>query len=219
MRLVEQWEVIERALPDGWDEARLSLATESPEHLPRAAAALGPANVGRAGSALVVTVRCRSYPGPEHLRRLLRRLDEDRVWGTLSLEGSVAEVATAPAPAASAKPARRPLVPAWEAALAALPDDWSDVLGSLEVTSSDHIPRAALLCSPLNPWRDGDRLAFTFRCARLKGYGASAGMVRSCLARLDDEGIPGSVSVLRVLSDTDNVATQGPVWYVGGRVL
>jgi len=25
--------------------------------------------------------------------------------------------------------------------------------------------------------------------------------------------------VLRVVSDTDNVATQGPVWYVGGKVL
>jgi len=25
--------------------------------------------------------------------------------------------------------------------------------------------------------------------------------------------------VLRLVSDTDNVATQGPVWYVGGKVL
>ena len=33
------------------------------------------------------------------------------------------------------------------------------------------------------------------------------------------EGIEGEVPVLRVVSDTDNVATQGPVWYVGGKVL
>jgi hypothetical protein len=44
-------------------------------------------------------------------------------------------------------------------------------------------------------------------------------MARRCFERLDAEGIEGEVSVLRVVSDTDNVATQGPVWYVGGKVL
>ena len=44
-------------------------------------------------------------------------------------------------------------------------------------------------------------------------------MARRCFERLDREEIPGRVSVLRVLSDTDNVATQGPVWYVGGKAL
>ena len=42
-------------------------------------------------------------------------------------------------------------------------------------------------------------------------------MVRRCLARLDEEGIPGEVRVLRALSDTHPVGTQGPVWYVGGK--
>ena len=42
-------------------------------------------------------------------------------------------------------------------------------------------------------------------------------MVRRCLERLDDEGISGQLRILRVLSDTDPVATQGPVWYVGGQ--
>ena len=31
------------------------------------------------------------------------------------------------------------------------------------------------------------------------------------------DGIPGRLEILRVLSDTDNVGTQGPVWRVAGR--
>jgi len=42
-------------------------------------------------------------------------------------------------------------------------------------------------------------------------------MVRRCLERMDAERITGSVRVLTVLSDTNNVATQGPVWRVAGR--
>jgi hypothetical protein len=44
-------------------------------------------------------------------------------------------------------------------------------------------------------------------------------MARRCFERLDDEGIHGELHILRVLCDTDNVATQGPVWYVGGRAV
>jgi len=42
-------------------------------------------------------------------------------------------------------------------------------------------------------------------------------MTRRCFERLDEEGIRGRVAVLRALSDTRPVQTQGPVWYVGGR--
>ena len=42
-------------------------------------------------------------------------------------------------------------------------------------------------------------------------------MVRRCFERCDAEGIRGRVKVLRVLSDTYLVATQGPVWYVDGK--
>ncbi len=62
-------------------------------------------------------------------------------------------------------------------------------------------------------------MAFTFRCASRAGYGVSPVMARRCFERLDAEDIEGEVSVLRVVSDTDNVATQGLVWYVGGKVL
>jgi len=44
-------------------------------------------------------------------------------------------------------------------------------------------------------------------------------MVRRCLQRLDDGGIPGELRILRVLSDTKPVGTQGPVWYVGGKTV
>ena len=44
-------------------------------------------------------------------------------------------------------------------------------------------------------------------------------MARRCFERLDAEGIPARATVLRLLSDVDHVATQGAVWYVGGKVL
>ena len=112
-----------------------------------------------------------------------------------------------------------PVAEAWDAALAELPSGWSDLLCSLEVGSSDLLPRAALLCAPVNPTRDPHAVAFTFRCASSEGYGVSPAMARRCFERLDAEGIEGGVSVLRVVSDTDNVATQGPVWYIGGKAL
>ena len=71
----------------------------------------------------------------------------------------------------------------------------------------------------MNPARSGSRLVFTFRCSGRSGYGVSPSMARRCFERLDAEGIVGSTSVVRVLSDTANVDTQGPVWLVGGKTL
>lgn len=215
MQLVQQWRQIEATLPEGWREARLSLVPEERSQLGRAAAILGPANAGRAGEALVLTARVASYPSPEHVRRLFRRLDEARIWATLTLVESAVEAPTAaPEPALTGS-----LVAAWGEALAELPEGWSDLLCSLELDSSDFLPRAALLCAPLNPTRDPAIIGFLFRCAQRKGYGVSPGMARACFARLDGEDIQGRVAVRRVLSSTSNVATQGPVWYVGGRAL
>jgi hypothetical protein len=44
-------------------------------------------------------------------------------------------------------------------------------------------------------------------------------MVQRCLERLDTEDIRGDVRILRALSDSKPVATQGPVWYVGGKAV
>ena len=216
MLLAEQWREIELSLPEGWQEARLSLETESPGDLPDAAAVLGSISAGRVGDTLVFRVgRAGGVPGPEAVRRLLGRLDERRIWSTLELQDVRA------ADTGAAAPARREpaIAESWNAALAPLPPDWSDLLGELELDSSDYLDRAALLCAPVNPTRDSTKLAFVFRCARRAGYGVSPLMARRCFERLDAEGITGSTRVLRVLSQTDNVSTQGPVWYVDGRVL
>jgi hypothetical protein len=116
-------------------------------------------------------------------------------------------------------PGSSSLAAAWDAAVETLPVDWSDLLCSLELESSAQLDRGALLCAPLNPARQSDAATFTFRAARLAGYGASPAMVRRCFERLDTEEIRGTVTVLRHLSESDPVGTQGPVWLVGGRNL
>ena len=213
MRLVEQWRRIEAQLPADWTDARLALAVSDERMLGRAAALLGPANPGRAGSELRLAVSRGAGPtGPEAVRRHLRRLDEGRVRGTLTLLGASEAPRVEPVTAPT-------LEAAWETALAPLPPDWSDLHCELELNSTDQLARVALLLSPVNPLRDGGRAALRFRVARRFGYGASPEMVRRCLARVDADGIRGRVSILRALSDTHNVATQGPVWYVEGKAV
>jgi hypothetical protein len=150
--------------------------------------------------------------GPEALRRMLRRIDAEGIAGTVALLGS------ADTPEHTV-PTRASLADDWDAATAVLPSDWSDLLCELDLTSSDHIERGALLLAPINPIQTASHTGFRFRCAHTFGYGASAGMVRRCLARLDEDGIPGEVRVLRALSDTHPVGTQGPVWYVDGKAV
>lgn len=218
VKLVDQWGTLERRLPGDWETVALRLRTEQPEDLAEAARILGPMGVGRTGDGLAVTVRRAGGPaGPESARRLFGRLDAARIWCILEQEG--VEVPGSDATPAPAAPPREAVARSWAAALAELPSGWSDLLCRLELGSSALLPRAALLCAPLNPTRDPERVAFTFRCASRSGYGVSPEMARRCFERLDGEGIEGSVTVLRVLSDADNVATQGAVWYVGGKAL
>jgi hypothetical protein len=213
MGLAEQWNEIEGRLDPRWSDARLDLKVPDGEQCNRATALLAPAGPGRMGTSIRFYVaRGGTGVGPEAVRRMLRRLDDERIRGTLTL------VATDDAPPAAAA-VRPSLAAEWTTALAELPSDWSDLLCELELRSSDHVERGALLTAPLNPIQVTDGLGFRFRCAHRFGYGASAGMVHRCLARLDDEGIPGAVRVLRALSDTNPVGTQGPVWYIGGKAV
>ena len=220
MKLVDQWHAMEADFPADWEDVRLTLTAEQQSDLPRAAQVLGSINVGRVGDALVFHVRSSAGPqGKQTALRLFERLDRDRVW--CHLEPSAVQV---PVAASGVEPgdASRPsasVAESWDRALDPLPSDWTDLLCELEIESSTLLPRAALLCAPLNPARSGSRLVFTFRCSGRSGYGASPSMTRRCFERLDGEGIVGSASVLRVLSDTDNVDTQGPVWLVGGKTL
>jgi len=211
MRLVWQWITLERELPPTWSDVRLVLKVRERD-ADRAAALLGGANPLRRGDSLRLFVSRRGGFGPEALRRALLRLDRQGIGGTLELAGVTEEEA------AQAQ-AQTTLVPQWDAAVATLPEDWSDMYAELTLRSSDHLERAALLMAPMNPTRPGTSLTLRFRAARRFGYGVSAPMAHRCLERLDEEGIRGELKVLRVLCDTDAVGTQGPVWRVGGKAV
>jgi hypothetical protein len=213
VRLAAQWAESRAGLPPDFGEVRLRLDVPNEQQATRAAALLAPLLAGRSGNEIHFAATSSAGPqSDEMVRRLLDRLDREGVWGELQLVSQ----REAP-PAAEAKAAAKPLAEQWEEELGELPPDWSDVLAEIELTSSDHLAPAALSMSPLNPARDGDRLAFHFRCSSSFGYGAAEPMVRRCLERLDAQGLPGRVRILRALSDTSPVATQGPVWYVGGK--
>ncbi len=220
MKLVDQWHTLEADLPAGWEDVRLTLTAEDRADLPRAARVLGSINAGRVGDALVFHVRSSAGPeGKQNVLRVFGRLDRDRIWCHIE-ESAVAISAATPAPLPiEPRSLSASVAESWDRALAPLPSDWSDLLCELELESSTLLDRVALLCAPLNPARSGSRLVFTFRCSGRSGYGASPAMVRRCFERLDNEDIGATATVLRVLSETDNVDTQGPVWLVGGKTL
>jgi hypothetical protein len=218
VRLAEQWSEVLAELPRGWRSASLTLSLDDPADAARAAVLLGPAAPGRSDSSFRVDVVREARPvgtSAELFRRVLQRLDREGIEGRLAVAAAAepdgAEAAERPAPSA--------LAGQWEALLGALPVDWSHLLAELELDSSDYLDRGALLLAPVNPTLVGSPATFRFRAARAVGYGASTGMVRRCLERLDRERITGRTSIVHVVSDAQPVATQGPVWRMGGRVV
>ena len=210
MSVAQQWKAIGSELPETWARASLRLELHDRAAAEQAAATLAPTGPYRVSPTILQfsVARDGSALGPQGITKLLSRIAA----GTLSLSNSQA----------SAKPVEREvtsLVESWDSALAGLPSDWSDLYAEVEFTSSDHIEPAAVLCIQMNPRRDGTRAAFNFRSARLAGYGVAPGMARRCFERCDEQGMSGSISVLRVLSDTHLAATQGPVWLSGGKTL
>jgi hypothetical protein len=205
-----QWRTIEARLPDDWERATIRVALRDRASADEAAALLAPAGPHRSDptSLRVEVARDGRTTSPEGFMRLLRRIDS----GMLVLEGSEIAVETPPVRATT-------LVESWDAAFAGLPSDWSDALVEIVFPSTDFIERAAVLCIQMNPRRVGTRAAFQVRCARVSGYGVSPGMARRCLERCTGESITGSVAVLRVLSDTRHVGTQGPVWQIDGQTV
>jgi hypothetical protein len=213
MGLVEQWRRIQAELAADWADVRLAITVPNPSQRSTAAALLGPTGPGIAGDELRVSVsRTGSGIGPDQLAKLLGKIDEARIRGALRLLETGERAARMDAPRAG-------LADAWKQAVAALPPDWSDLYCELDLTSSDHLQRAALLVAPLNPARVPGRSAFRFRVAHTYGYGASPQMTARCVERVDQEGIPGQLTILHALSDTHNVDTQGPVWRVGGKAV
>jgi hypothetical protein len=214
VRLGDRWREIERGLPGDWTDARLLLRVKDPAEAERAAAKLTPLMPGRSGSEIrFYTARRGAGASPDAVRRALRAVDREGIRGDLEL------VSSAQPETGVLAIERASLAEAWNVAQATLPPDWSDLYAEIELTSTDHLERAALLLAPVNPARYGGKPALRFRIARTFGYGASPEMTRRCLERLDGEGIPGQLRILRVLSDTDPVYTQGPVWYVEGKAV
>ena len=213
MRLVGQWRRIAADLPAGWADARLALTLPRSEQHERAASLLSPASPARVGETIYFWVRrAGGGIGPDQCLKLLGKLDEEGIRGTLASLESVQREVREEAPSEE-------LAVAWAAAVAALPPDWSDLYCEVEVDSSDHLDRGALLLAPINPARVPGRSAFRFRVAHSFGYGASPTMTARCFERVDAEGITGRIAVLHALSDTHNVATQGPVWRVERRAV
>lgn len=218
MALAERADEILRGLPRDWSHARIEVTVEDPEKADRAGLILAPATPGRAGA----TFRIHVYngteglaPTPEIVLRVLRRLDDEGIRGRIRLAASEERAADASPWTRAAQ--RKTLAAQWDELLDRLPPDWSDVYAQVELDSTDFLERGALLLAPVNPARYDGPTAFRFRCARRSGYGVAPVMARRCLERLDAEGITGRVRVLGVLSGTHHVATQGPVWLVGGR--
>ncbi|MGH3079880.1 MAG: hypothetical protein ACRDNH_01930 [Gaiellaceae bacterium] len=208
MRVADEFRELESHLPADWADARLVLVVDDAAKAERAAALLGPLGPGKAGDRIQVTVS-RQGGAVERLRRLLARIDKERIRGRLELVTYSTGIVE-PGEVRASWPA---LEEAWLSAVAALPADWSDLYAEVEVASSDFLDPGALRLAPLNPSRPDRGLALRFRVARSFGYGASSEMARRCMARLDEEGIKGRLLILWALSDTKAVATQGPVWY------
>jgi hypothetical protein len=213
VRLVDRFNEIERELPGDWTEATLVLAVVDGARRDRAAAMLGPANPGRRGTTIrFTTTRRGGGVAPEGVRRLLQRLDGEGIHGAL-------ELVAATEAARTELRRRESLRDQWKRALDGLPADWSDLYAEVRFDSTDYVERGALLLAPLNPARFGEPNALRFRGAHHFGYGVSPEMATRCFERCEEDGLTGEVEILRVLSDTNPVGTQGPVWLVGGRVV
>jgi hypothetical protein len=214
MSLVGQWRELEVAFPDGWVRVSVQLEIRDPGVASRAAALLGPAGPYRpeAGVLRFDAARDGTAQGPDGIARLLRRLDDARIAGTLTALGSEKAAAHLEREFTS-------LVESWDEMLAGLPDDWSDLVAEVQLLSTDYVDRAAVLCIQMNPRRVGDRAAFRFRAAHHAGYGVAPQMARRCFERCDEENIRGAIETVRVLSDTHLVGTQGPVWILDGQTI
>ena len=147
MGLVAQWDAMVAELPAGWPEIGLRLRLARPEDAARAAALLGLLSPGVAGDDLHLRVTSHGATGPGVARRLLARLDEEGIGGTLELVGEV----TAAAADESVDAPTKPLAAAWDELVAGLPEDWSDLLCLVELRSSDELDPAALALAPVEP--------------------------------------------------------------------
>ena len=90
MSLAGQWSTLGSELPVGWNRAELRLELRDREPASRAASLLGPAQPFRAEPAVLrlTVTRDGTAVSPDNLTRLLRRVDEARIGGALTLAGT-----------------------------------------------------------------------------------------------------------------------------------
>src|SRR5688572_264498 len=134
VRVADQFRALESQLPADWADVRLVLVLDDAAASERAAALLAPLGPGQVGNRVQLTVSRRGGSA-ERLRRLLVRLDREGIRGELELVTSssgVPDIGDAPV-------SWPPLEEAWLAAVAALPEDWSDLYAEVEVSSSDFL--------------------------------------------------------------------------------
>ena len=206
MTLVEQWPALENGLPAGWGSARLEL-TVTKGDAEKAAALLGPAQPLRVAPGVfrLTTARDGTALNPTAVKRLVAHLDEQGIGGTLELVSSEAAPVTPP------RAAEKTLAQSWDDALATLPADQ-------RLTLAARASARAAASARLELYPHGMDAARALDLSR-RGAVGPAGMVKRCLERCDEKGIRGTVRVVRVLCDTRPVATQGPVWHMGGRTV
>jgi hypothetical protein len=218
MTLAERLDELLGVLPSDWSLARVALTVTDPAKADRTALILGPLSPGRSGASFTLSVSASGTAAPsvDAVRRVLGRLDAEEIDARLSLPGTAAFQVAPRAP----EPPGRSLAGELDELLARLPADWSDLYLEVELASSDDLERAALLLGPANPFlEDGPRPALRFRAARRFGYGVAPEMARRVLARLDEDGIAGTLRLLRMQADVHPAHTQGLVWREAGRAI
>ena len=149
MALVGDWEQVERGLPAGWADARVLVTLEEPgeiDRVTRAARARCSRSAGGRRRVSIRIARSGGGPSPEALRRALARLDARaaprRALARRGRVGAASRAERAPAPDAAES---------WDAALADVPADWSDLLGEIELDSSDYLDRGRRPARPAQP--------------------------------------------------------------------
>ncbi len=152
MQAVEQWRVIEKNLPEGWEEARLTFTVEDEASADAAAEVSRRSAPVGSGESCDSTCDARVPHGPESVRNLAQRLDRRRIWGSLeglSTFGSRRLLSRQLLLRVGRRLRPRELLQTHGTMrLRTPPPDWSDLLRELEVDSSDYLPRAALLGAP-----------------------------------------------------------------------
>jgi hypothetical protein len=210
VRFADQWQELEAALPEGWTLAQVSVAVAEDADADRVALILASLTPGRTGTSFRLQVTPSRNP-----EDVFRRLDRENIRGRVDLIGT--DAGPVETPVVEPRHAQAPLARQWEELVRDLPPDWSEAYAEVELDSSDFLSRAALLLAPVNPSRYGGPAVLRFRSARQAGYGVAPEMARRCFERAGAESITGTVRVLRVISHSSHVSTQGPVWRVGGR--